>query len=394
VDATILYRCEEVTAATARAEINDGANDPAVLKRKTRIGMGRCQGRYCLPQVLRLLNDAGHPTAPEALFAPQIPARPVPLGALAVEKPEWGGHRESTPAVRPGRQMEHPLAVNSADLVVIGGGVTGISAALYAARAGASVVCLDRGRVNGEASGGNAGSLHLQLLSWDFGGKAVGDGSLQLRTLLLQRESIALWQTLEKELGANFEMSVTGGMMVAESPEQIVFLEAKVAAEARVGIHMEVIDATRIREIIPAISEAIIAAAWCPGEGKINPLEATPLLAQAARAAGTVIEEFAPVSGITRDGAGHFSRHIPRPGRGAADPDRRRWLVFPNRPISWCSFANSWCAASDGCYRAGPPASALLSCPCRPSPHHETDRVGLRYHRGCMARHHWTVRTV
>jgi glycine/D-amino acid oxidase-like deaminating enzyme len=306
VDATILCRCEEVTVATARAAINDGANDPAVLKRKTRIGMGRCQGRYCLPQVLRLLNDAGHPTAPEALFAPQIPARPVPLGVLAVQKPEWGGHRESTPAVRPGRQMEHPLAVNSADLVVIGGGVTGISAALYAARAGASVVCLDRGRVNGEASGGNAGSLHLQLLSWDFGGKAVGDGSLQLRTLPLQQESIALWQTLEKELGANFEMSVTGGMMVAESPEQIAFIEAKVAAEARVGIHTEVIDATRIREIIPAISDAIIAAAWCPGEGKINPLEATPLLAQAAREAGAVIEEFAPVSGITRDGAGYL----------------------------------------------------------------------------------------
>jgi hypothetical protein len=29
------------------------------------------------------------PTVPEALFAPQISARPVPLGALAVEKPEW-----------------------------------------------------------------------------------------------------------------------------------------------------------------------------------------------------------------------------------------------------------------------------------------------------------------
>ena len=305
-DPTILCRCEEVTIATARAAIADGAHDPAVLKRKTRIGMGRCQGRYCLPQVLRLLNDAGHATATEALFAPQIPARPVPLGALAVEKPEWSGHRESTPAVRPGRQLDHPLTVASADLVVIGGGVTGISAALHAARAGASVVCLDRGRVNGEASGGNAGSLHLQLLSWDFGGKAVGDGSLQLRTLPLQQESIALWQTLEKELGANFEMSVTGGMMVAETPEQIAFLEAKVAAEARVGIQTEVINATRVREIIPAISDVIIAAAWCPGEGKINPLEATPLLAQAARTAGAVIEEFAPVAGITRDGPGYL----------------------------------------------------------------------------------------
>ncbi len=105
------------------------------------------------------------------------------MGALAHEKPEWGGHRESAPAVRPGRLPVRPLAVNSADLVVIGGGLTGISATLYAARAGASVVCLDRGHVNGEASGGNAGSLHLQLLSWDFGEKAVGEGDLQLSTL-------------------------------------------------------------------------------------------------------------------------------------------------------------------------------------------------------------------
>lgn len=300
-----MCRCEEVTAAEARAAIADGASDPAVLKRQTRIGMGRCQGRYCLPQAMRMLNDAGHPATSEALFAPQIPVRPVPLGALALEKPEWGGHRESAPAVRPGKPSTQPLAVKTADLVIIGGGVTGVSAALYAARAGASVVCLDRGRVNGEASGGNAGSLHLQLLSWDFGGKAVGDGSLQLQTLPLQKESIALWKDLEEELSADFEMAVTGGLMVAESNDQIAFLEAKTEAEARVGIQTEVIDGARVREIAPAISEAIVAAAWCSGEGKINPLAATPPLAQAARSAGAHIEEFAVVSGITREGPGY-----------------------------------------------------------------------------------------
>ncbi|TFL18493.1 FAD-dependent oxidoreductase [Jannaschia formosa] len=305
VGQTILCRCEEITAATARAAIAGGADDPAKLKRATRLGMGRCQGRYCLPQALRLLAEAGHPAPPEALFAPQIPARPVPLGALALEKPEWGGHRQSAPSVRPGRPDERPLSVTSADLVVIGGGVTGISAALHAARAGASVLCLDRGRVNGEASGGNAGSLHLQLLSWDFGGKAVGSGDLQLRTLPLQAESIDLWQKLERELAADFEMAVTGGLMVAENPAQIAFLEAKAAAEARVGIRTEVIDGDRVRRIAPAISQDIVAAAWCPGEGKINPLAATPPLAAAARAAGAVIEENAPVRAIARDGAGY-----------------------------------------------------------------------------------------
>ena len=130
----------------------------------------------------------------------------------------------------------------------------------------------------------------------------MGDGSLQLRTLPLQQESIALWKQLETDLAADFEMEVTGGLMVAENPDQIEFLDAKATAEARVGIRTEVIDAARVREIVPAISEKIVAAAWCPGEGKINPLAATPALERAARAAGASVEEFAPVAGIARDG--------------------------------------------------------------------------------------------
>ncbi|MFK7996567.1 MAG: FAD-dependent oxidoreductase [Granulosicoccus sp.] len=301
----VLCRCEEVSMATATAAIEGGANDPATLKRETRVGMGRCQGRYCLPQVIKLLNAAGHHCKSDAIFAPQIPARPIPIGAIAIEQPEWGGHRVSAPSVRPERPKAEPLKLQSADLVIIGSGITGITAALYAARLGASVVCLDRGSVNGEASGGNAGSLHLQLLSWDFGGKAVGDGSLQLRTLPLQEEGIKLWNELEKELATDFEMAVTGGLMVAESSEHIRFLEDKVRAEAQVGIQSEVIDAAGVKAIIPAISDKIIGAAWCPGEGKINPLVATPALAQAARDSGAVIEEFAPVRGIKREGAGY-----------------------------------------------------------------------------------------
>lgn len=301
-DNVTLCRCEEVRASAVRHAIAEGATDLGAVKRATRLGMGRCQGRYCASAASRLLAEAGHPVAAEALFAPQVPAKPVTLNALAVEKPEWGGHRESTPIARPSVPDNRPLARSDVDLAIIGGGVTGISAALYAARSGASVLCLDRGRINGEASGGNAGSLHLQLLSWDFGGKAVGDGSLQLRTLPLQQESITLWRTLADELDADFEMAITGGMMVAENPDQIAFLEAKAAAEARVGIATEVIGRDRIREIAPAISDRIVAAAWCAGEGKINPLTATMALARAARAAGAVIEEMAPVTGFQQDG--------------------------------------------------------------------------------------------
>ena len=302
---TVLCRCEQVTAATIERAVAAGARDPGAVKRATRCGMGRCQGRLCTEPLVRLLEEAGNEIPPEALFAPQVPARTVPVAPLLVEKGEWGGHRESSPSARPAARPSEPLSIDRADLVVVGAGVTGIAAALHAARRGARIVCLDRGRVNGEASGGNAGSLHLQLLSWDFGAKAFADGSAALATLPLQKEAIALWCTLEAELGADFEMRMTGGLMVAEDERQMSFLRRKAEAEARVGIETEVVGAAEIRSLVPAISERMVAGAWCPGEGKINPLTATAALAEAARAAGAVIEELAPATAIRAEDGGY-----------------------------------------------------------------------------------------
>ncbi|MGR3804140.1 FAD-dependent oxidoreductase [Marinibacterium profundimaris] len=304
-DSAMVCRCEAVTAGALRRCIAEGARDPGALKRETRMGMGRCQGRYCLPVALRLLADAEQPQSPERLFAPQLPAKPVSVSALGIEKPEWGGHRESAPAARPGSPPDTPLHQDSADLVVIGGGITGISAALFAGRQGANVTVLERGWLNAEASGGNAGSLHLQLLSWDFGQKAVGGGDLQLRTLPLQQESIALWAELEHQLGADFEMTTSGGLMVAETEAQIPFLEQKAQSEARFGITTEIIGPDRLRQIAPGISPRMVAAAWCPGEGKINPLAASRALVAEARAQGVCFEEQAPVTGIARAGDGY-----------------------------------------------------------------------------------------
>lgn len=302
---TVVCRCEHVTAAAIERAVAAGARDPGAVKRATRCGMGRCQGRLCTEALVRVLEGAGHDVPPEALFAPQIPARAVPVAPLLVEKGEWGGHRESSPSARPAAPPSGALPIDWADLVVVGAGVTGISAALHAARRGARVVCLDRGRINGEASGGNAGSLHLQLLSWDFGAKAFADGSAALATLPLQSEAIALWRALEAELDADFEMRITGGLMVAEDEAQMAFLRRKAEAEARVGVETEVVGAAEIRDLVPAISERMVAGAWCAGEGKINPLTATAALARAARAAGAVIEELAPTTAIRADGGGY-----------------------------------------------------------------------------------------
>ena len=101
---------------------------------------------------------------------------------------------------------------------------------------------------------------------------------------------------------------MTGGLMVAENRDQIAFIEAKVKAEAQVGIETEVVDSEFIRQVAPAISSDVIAAAWCPGEGKINPLMASNALLDAARSNGAIFEEGACVSDLDRAARGYRIR--------------------------------------------------------------------------------------
>lgn len=303
---TIVCRCEGVTADAISAAIADGARSPGHVKRLTRCGMGRCQGRYCNASLLAMLRRADAAVPVSALMAPQLPAKPVRAALLSQERPEWGGHHRTSLGRRPAAGLPfEPLRVSHVDLAVIGAGVTGLCAAWEASRRGASVVCLDRGEPSAEASGGNAGSLHLQLLSWDFGAKAVATTSPALRTLPLQRDSIAQWRDIETELGADFEIQMTGGLMLAENRAQIAFLEQKCEAERSVGIESSVVGSEQIRAIAPHVAERFVAAAWCPGEGKINPLPANEALRRDAERLGVAIEEFAPVEAIVHEKTGY-----------------------------------------------------------------------------------------
>ena len=306
-DRLILCRCEEVTLCAVRAAIRNGAADIGAIKRSTRLGMGRCQGRYCTASALRLLADHGFEPEPERLMAPQLPVKPVRISMVASEKPEWKGHAQTEFTGRPMPSANTPLQQSSADLAIIGAGITGIVASLWAARAGAHVVCLDRGAINGEASGGNAGSLHLQLLSWDFGKRNVF-ADAPLHTLPLQQESIENWIALENELGRSFEIARTGGMMVAEDQEQMDFLKAKAKAERQVGIDTEIIHGDEVRKLAPLVSERIVGAALCAGEGKINPLLASGTLLNEARKHGVILEEYACVEGVEPTSGGYRIR--------------------------------------------------------------------------------------
>ncbi|MGI9434522.1 MAG: FAD-dependent oxidoreductase [Geminicoccaceae bacterium] len=301
-DATTICRCEHLDLGLIRKEINTGASSLAVLKRRVRLGMGRCQGRYCLPVVSHLLRKKYSKSLPAT--APRLPVKPFPAAALAIEKLEWGGHERagSPDLARP--EPLPPFGEDEAAVVVIGGGVVGACLAHDLATKGDDVLVVERDDVNLQASGANAGSLHVQLLSFDFGAKAEAGGGPAAATLPLGPWAVSLWQDLAGLCGDDFEIRITGGLMVAESEAGMRFLRDKATLEKSYGLEAEIVDRQDLHTLAPALSDGLIGAEYSPGEGKINPLTATYCVMRRAQEHGARLRCSTDVTALERTGHG------------------------------------------------------------------------------------------
>ena len=88
--------------------------------------------------------------------------------------------------------------------------------------------------------------------------------------------------------------------MVAETPPDLAFLTEKAKVERAYGIDCDIIGAAELRRLEPALDTVFIGAAYCPQEGKINPLFATQRLLSAAVAAGARVLSLTNVTAIER----------------------------------------------------------------------------------------------
>ncbi len=83
---TFICRCEEVTLGMVQGVISGGCSSVGAVKRVTRAGMGRCQGRYCSLPIARLVAETtGESLGEMSFFAPRPPIKPVPIAAIAHE---------------------------------------------------------------------------------------------------------------------------------------------------------------------------------------------------------------------------------------------------------------------------------------------------------------------
>jgi sarcosine oxidase subunit beta len=160
-----------------------------------------------------------------------------------------------------------------ADVIVIGSGISGAASAYEMAKEGLKVVLVDRYGPAAMASG------------WTLAG--VRQSGRHPAELPLAKAAVALWATLDQELGARTGYRRNGNLRLARTPEEVPVIEAVVRGQRAAGLDLALLSGhAEIREIAPALSPGILAASYCPTDGSADPVSTVLAFVRAAERLG------------------------------------------------------------------------------------------------------------
>lgn len=186
------------------------------------------------------------------------------------------------------------------DLAIIGGGVLGICTALFAARAGMSVLVLEKGRVAAEQSSRNWGWVRVQ-------GRDVSEIPIAL-------ESQHLWQRLDAEVQGRLGLRQIGVTYLGKTQKDMEGYEAWLARARPFGVASEILSRDALLARLGNAVGPWIGGLHTPTDLKAEPWAAVPELARLAAAEGALIRETCAVRALDIE-AGRVTGVVTEAGR-------------------------------------------------------------------------------
>ncbi len=178
---------------------------------------------------------------------------------------------------------------DSAQVVIIGGGIVGCSTAYHLTKMGwKDVVIVEKGELT-------SGS------TWHAAG-LVGQLRSERNVTRMLQYSVSLYDKLEAETGLATGWKMSGCLHLASTKERMYELNKGATTARSFGLEMQIISPQEARDLCPIISlDGIIGAAFMPTDGQADPAGITQALAKGARNQGATIYEHTLVTGFEFD---------------------------------------------------------------------------------------------
>lgn len=185
----------------------------------------------------------------------------------------------------------------NSDVIVIGGGIVGCSAAMFLADAGMDVNLLERGEISGEASGLNAGSI---------GGYGWGRSpSLQEH---LTMGSLDIFKSLQIEKGYDIEFRQSGSLVAIQSLNQYEYAQERVSYLKSEGMQVEILSPNEAKSYEPNLNGDLNGYMYSSYRGQADPIKSTRAFSEVAKNNGAIITASAPVTSLEQAGQGWIVR--------------------------------------------------------------------------------------
>jgi dimethylglycine dehydrogenase len=164
-----------------------------------------------------------------------------------------------------------------ARVVVIGGGVVGASVLYHLTKAGwKDVLLIERAELTSGSTWHAAGGMHT----------VNGDPNVAK----LQQYTIKLYEEIEKISGQSCGVHITGGIMLAGTPERVDWLKMAQARGRYLGMELELLSMAETKKMYPLLDEAhFLGAMYDPIEGHVDPYGVTHAYAKSAQIGGAEI---------------------------------------------------------------------------------------------------------